>query len=194
LRPITITFPRLARADGSARFAFGPISALASLSGPFPAPPAAEHPSGATLDILVRPASNIPGPSARTHAAALRAVLEAALVLARCPRTLVSVVVQALGHSVGAGAGRGRRAGKGREDVLINAAACAALCAASLPLRGVPVALSVACLPAPTASGSGAAILVLDPTDAELAAAGAAGCFAFVVGRGAAVPVWMAWR
>jgi exosome complex component RRP46 len=61
LRPIDIVFESLDRVDGSASFAFGPTKALASVSGPIQVRLAAELPSKATFEVLVRPLSGISG-------------------------------------------------------------------------------------------------------------------------------------
>lgn len=61
LRPIEIVLESLDRVDGSASFAFGHTKALASVSGPIQVRLAAELPSKATFEVLVRPLSGIPG-------------------------------------------------------------------------------------------------------------------------------------
>ncbi|KAI0313755.1 hypothetical protein OF83DRAFT_1027578, partial [Amylostereum chailletii] len=189
-RPLTIVYEHLDRVDGSARFGFGSDTALASLSGPIEVRLASEHPSKATLEVLVRPLANVPGTASKALAHTLRALLAPALLLARHPRALVQIVVQACAPSRGGGGGG--QAPPALVAACINAAALALLDGVAVPMAGVVCAAAVAKLP------SGA--FVVDPGEAEAMGAAGVGCFAFLFaegGEGAGVvgkAVWTDWR
>ncbi|KAG6828752.1 hypothetical protein H0H93_014754, partial [Arthromyces matolae] len=95
-RPIKISFDGLARVDGSARFSFGPIAALSSVSGPIEVRLAVENAAQATLEVSVRPLSNVPATEAKAMASTVRALLTPAMILTNHPRTLIQIVSQAL--------------------------------------------------------------------------------------------------
>ncbi|KAF7318481.1 Exosome component Rrp46 [Mycena chlorophos] len=195
LRPMSTTFDRLARVDGSARFAFGTIrlhspvkfaltrlagdtAALASVSGPIEVRIAAENPSAATLEVLHRPLSGIPGTQSKVLAGGIRSALLPALILTQNPRTLVQLVVQSLSTT------------GGTQDALvaacINAGSLALLNAGSVPMRGVVCAVAV--------GRSKDGTMFLDPDEADVL--DASGCFAFMFERGEddARCVWSSWR
>ncbi|VDB85521.1 unnamed protein product [Peniophora sp. CBMAI 1063] len=185
LRPVSITWEKLARADGSARFAFGPTDV----------PPAREHPARAYLDVQARPISGVPGPSSRALANTIKGCLSASLELGRYPRTMVQVVVQSLSSdSVTIGSaredddveeGEGVEAGKKRKRwsgeyapahaASLNAASCASLNAGSVSSTGTLCAISL--------SRTQSCALYVDPTPEEWTDAEARGWFVFLVTR-----------
>ncbi|KZV74293.1 hypothetical protein PENSPDRAFT_648131 [Peniophora sp. CONT] len=194
MRPVSITWEKLARADGSARFAFGQTSALASLTGPTDVPPAREHPARAHIDVHARPLSGVPGPSSRQLAATIRGCLGAALDLGRYPRTMVQVVVQSLSSDAAEvkatgdeseedeeGTKRKRRRWPGEyapaHAASLNATSCASLNAGSVAAHGTLCAIAL------SRSSSGA--LYVDPTRNEWTEAEARGWFVFLVTRDA---------
>lgn len=164
MHPVEITYTKLARSDGSAKFSFGQTSALASVSGPIEVRPLSELPSSATFEVHVRPLDGVPGTPARTLATSLRMALSPVLLLSRHPRTLVQLVVQALSPTNS----------PGLLAASLNAATCAFLSAGSVPMSGIVVAVSVGRV----TNGQ----LVLDPAeDRDLTASG---CFAFMFSGG----------
>ncbi|KAG5634397.1 hypothetical protein H0H81_002115 [Sphagnurus paluster] len=172
-----ITFPSLARADGSASFAFSSSSSassgphtLASVSGPIEVRLAAEHPSRATLDVLVRPLANVPSTHAKSLGAQIRGVLAAVLVLEAAPRTGITVVLQAMAPTAEGAAGT-----HAMSAAMINAAMLALLNAGSVPMRGVVCAVPVGLV---ASKLSGEAELVVDPEEKTRLLA--SGCFAFL--------------
>ncbi|KAG6910399.1 hypothetical protein DXG01_010754 [Tephrocybe rancida] len=184
LRPIKISFDGLARVDGSARFSFGPISALSSVSGPIEVRLASENASQATLEVLVRPLSNVPATEAKALAATVRALLTPSLLLASNPRSLVQIVAQALVSSKKANANAVTAA-------VVNASSLALLNAGSVPMRGVVCAVAVG-----RRKGDGGA-LVVDPDEGH-GVLDAEGCFAFMFTRDGsdtqAQCVWTNWK
>ncbi|KAF9446124.1 hypothetical protein P691DRAFT_674246 [Macrolepiota fuliginosa MF-IS2] len=181
-REIEITYEGLARVDGSARFSYGDMTSLASVSGPMEVRLAAEQASQATFEVFVRPISNVPATESKAFSSAIRAALLPSLILNRHPRTLIQLVVQALSFT--------RTQWK---DVLIasmiNAGSLALLNAGSIPMRGVICAVAVGRLP-----GAG---LVIDPSEEECAYMDAGGSFAFIFAEevgGSAENVWTSWR
>ncbi|KAF8437653.1 hypothetical protein L210DRAFT_2339209 [Boletus edulis BED1] len=183
--PVHIAFDGLSGVDGSARFSFGPTTALASVSGPIAARPATEHPARATIDLHVRPLSAIPGTTQKHVAIALKGILERACILAQHPRTLIQVVVQALSplSSTPSRMRTDANVDTGEADVevdlllaaQINACSLALLNAGSIPMRGVVCAIAVsqpnATSPPRVVTTSGG------PSHAEYT-----GCFAFLFG------------
>ncbi|KAG6375749.1 exosome component Rrp46 [Boletus reticuloceps] len=176
--PVHIAFDGLSGVDGSARFSFGPTTALASVSGPIAARPATELPARATIDLHVRPLSAIPGTTQKHVAIALKGILERACILAQHPRTLIQVVVQAL-SPLSSTRSPDANVDTGEVDVLlaaeINACSLALLNAGSIPMRGVVCAIAVsqpnATSPPRVVTTSGG------PNHAEYT-----GCFAFLFG------------
>ncbi|RDB20594.1 Exosome complex component RRP46 [Hypsizygus marmoreus] len=199
-RPIHITYPHLARVDGSAQFSFGApfssspttktndepsTSALASTSGPIEVRLASEDPTKATLDVTVRPLSGIPATEAKALGVVLKGVLGAVVLAGMHPRTMVQIVVQ----GISGGGGRG-----GGDDALtaamINASSLSLLNAGSVPMRGIICAVPIG---RRRADGK----LLVDPEAREKL--DVHGCFAFVVtvGKGGERSlrcVWSNWR
>ncbi|KAJ3515030.1 hypothetical protein NLJ89_g2025 [Agrocybe chaxingu] len=185
-RPIAISFDKLARADGSARFSFGETTALASFSGPIEVRLASELPSKATFEVHLRPLSGVSAADAKSLSSAIRSSLEPSLFLNKAPRTLAQLVIQSLSPS------RGASWGDSLSAAVINASSLAIVNAASIPMRGIVCAVAIGSLSDGT--------LVLDPTDAETAKLRGTGCFAFMfaddIGEaGTEIDcVWTSWR
>ncbi|KAG6852338.1 hypothetical protein C0991_000583 [Blastosporella zonata] len=190
LRPIQISFDGLARVDGSARFSFGPIAALSSVSGPIEVRLASENASQATLEVLVRPLSNVPATESKALAATVRGLLTPSLILVNNPRTLVQIVAQALVPS-GSGTGLDPKISNASAvtAAVVNASTLALLNSGSVPMRGVVCAVAVG----RRKDGP----LVVDP-DAGDGALDAEGCFAFMFTRDGddvqARCVWTNWK
>ncbi|KAF8815040.1 exosome component Rrp46 [Phlegmacium glaucopus] len=165
-RDIKITYDGLARVDGSARFGFGEVAALASISGPIEVRLASELPSKATFEVILRPLTNVPGTDSKCLAATIRASLEPSLILTSNPRTLIQIVIQSL---------RQGRHSKWRDSLtaaMINASCLALLNSGSVYMRGVVAAVAIGRLPDGT--------LVVDPDEEEEECLGGGGCFAFM--------------
>ncbi|KAG6878864.1 hypothetical protein C0992_007069 [Termitomyces sp. T32_za158] len=187
-RAIQISFDGLARVDGSARFSFGPISALSSVSGPIEVRLASENASQATLDVLVRPLSNVPATEAKALAATVRGLLTPSLLLANNPRTLVQIVAQALVPSTGSGPKRANV--NAVTAAVVNASTLALLNAGSIPMRGVICAVAVG-------RRKDTGTLVVDPDEGD-GTLDAEGCFAFMFTRNGndvqSQCVWTNWK
>ncbi|KAF9513752.1 hypothetical protein BS47DRAFT_1343748 [Hydnum rufescens UP504] len=139
MRPMSLQWAGLSRADGGARFAFGRTEALASVSGPIEVRLTSEYPSRATLDVIVRPLVGVPGTCEKLFGKRLQQVFEQVLLLNQHPRTLVQVVLQSLSSSPPPGSAiTGSVAA-----TLINVTSLALLHAASIPMRGVVCAVAV---------------------------------------------------
>jgi exosome complex component RRP46 len=174
--PIHISFDALSGVDGSARFSFGPATALASVSGPIAARLATENPARAAIDLHVRPLSSVPGTTEKHAGVALKGILERACILAQHPRTLIQVVVQALSPLSSSRSSQGVDVDV---DVLlaaeINACSLALLNAGSIPMRGVVCAVAVA---QPTSSSQPQLVM----GGGGSSHAEYTGCFAFLFG------------
>lgn len=152
LRPFLAEPAALTRADGSARWAHGQTECLASVYGPCEAKRAREKISSATLEVIVRPLSGLPGPVEREAEQLLGQTLEHVVLTHLHPRTAISVIVQVL-------------ADDGSLLAAAFHAAALALVHAGVPMRG----MLGSCTAALTADGA----VVLDPcADEERDAAG----------------------
>ncbi|KAJ7505861.1 exosome component Rrp46 [Mycena galericulata] len=180
LRALNISSDGLARVDGSARFGFGNTAALSSVSGPIEVRLAAENPSLAAFEVILRPLSNVPGTQSKSLAASIRSALTPSLILSQNPRTLIQLVVQALSSPRS-------KSQDALVAAMINASTLALLNAGSIPMKGVVCAVAVGRIK----SG-----LIVDPGDDEEADLDASGCFAFLFGNGVddARCVWTNWK
>ncbi|THH13996.1 hypothetical protein EW146_g6287 [Bondarzewia mesenterica] len=173
LRPLTIVFERLDRADGSAQFGFA--KALASVSGPIEVRLASEQPSKATFEVILRPLSNVPGTESKSLSVSLRTLLMPSILLSRNPRALIQLVVQSLTPNPSIHCHPSLIAS------FINASTLALLDAGSIPMRGVICSVAVGHLrPSGLAKDSLQSTLIVDPSEEELLLTDAHGCFAFM--------------
>ncbi len=201
LRNLSVNFDDLARVDGSARFGFGKSPAkcqydhcstpfpgpenlaLASLSGPIEVRLSAENPSKATLDVHLRPLSNVSATESKSLASAIASALTPSLLLTQNPRTLVQLVVQALSLPPEAWK-------DGLTAAMINASTLAFLNAASIPMKGIVCAVTVGRL-------ASSKQFIVDPSGEEAVLLDAGGCFAFLFADGLderVKCVWTNWR
>ncbi|KAF8647858.1 hypothetical protein AX16_006506 [Volvariella volvacea WC 439] len=209
-RPIQITYDKLARSDGSARFAFSPSTlSLATTSGPVEVRQLSEQPSSATLDIHIRPLTSVPSTEHKSLSTTFKHILAPSLLLTMIPRTLVQVVVQGLdvprsiiGEGLrssmdGAYDVGGRKGGRGQKILwkegivasMLNSATLSLINSGSIPMRGVVCAISVAKLKVSSEDGSGTGgegyVLVVDPGEEdEVGRIVAGGSFAFMFAHG----------
>ncbi|PAV21173.1 exosome component Rrp46 [Pyrrhoderma noxium] len=176
-RNMTTCFDGLDGVDGSARFGFGETKALASVSGPIEVRPAAEQPSKATFEVIVRPLAGLAGTESKTMASTIRNAQLPSLILTNNPRTLVQVVVQSLStvHTAHVNRTAGPlRSGPSLIAATINAASLALLNASSIPLCGVVCAIAIGRV---RSTGE----LFVDPSEEELRFLDGSGTFAFLV-------------
>ena len=162
LRPLAAIPGALSRADGSSRFSHDRTEVLVSVYGPCEAKRAREVVGAATLEVLVRPRSGLPGPSERECEQLVTSTLGHLVLTALHPRTAVSVVVQAVSD----------------DGSFLSAAlngVGVALVHAGVPMRGMLAACTIALLP------SGEALL--DPTLDEQREAVAVLTFAHLLRR-----------
>jgi len=158
----------------------GDTGALASLSGPIEVRLAAEIPSKATFEVIMRPLSNVPGTESKSLATTIRSSLEPSLILTKNPRTLVQLVIQGLSSPSNIYSKDSLSA------AMINASTLAFLKASSVPMKGVVTAVSVGQL------RSGA--LILDPNDEEAESLHMGGVFAFLFADAVVDCVWTSWK
>ncbi|TXT13468.1 hypothetical protein VHUM_00835 [Vanrija humicola] len=197
LRPLRASVGELDRADGSGRFAFGPVAALASFTGPIEVRIREERVERATLEVVHRPLEGVAGTPSHALISALDGVFSPLLALSAFPRALLQLVVQSLTpayapHPAPLAEDRGvswppaefaevsKPAPLGASTfaaraAAINAATLAALHAGSVGMRAVPFAVALA-----SVDGE----LLLDPSADEEAAASARFGFAWAFGTG----------
>ncbi|CAD6890359.1 unnamed protein product [Tilletia laevis] len=94
LRPLSAQNAVLARADGSASFAFGTLSAYASTTGPLESRIRDELIDRAALQINITPLTGLPTISSRGLGQGLRELFESVVLLHLHPRSVVQVNVQ----------------------------------------------------------------------------------------------------
>lgn len=167
---------------------------LASISGPIEVRLAVENASRATLEVTVRPLSNVPATESRSLAATIASTLLPSLLLAQNPRTLVQIVIQTLIPP--------NPRAKWHDGItasMINASTLALMNAGSVAMKGIVCAVCVGRSLPPT----GSPVYIVDPSDDELLSLNGSGCFAFLYADGvvgdespspASVCVWANWR
>ncbi|KAK4057391.1 exosome non-catalytic core subunit rrp46 [Microbotryomycetes sp. JL221] len=96
LRPLELSLSVLSRVDGSAKFAFGNVSVLASLTGPTEVRIRDELVHTATFEVNVRPLRGLPGPSSKTAEMQLSSLLTPLILLQSYPRSLIQLTVQTM--------------------------------------------------------------------------------------------------
>lgn len=94
LRPIKIEQGLLGHQDGSALFSFGPVSALAAVSGPSEVRIRDERTDRSALQIHFTPLQGIAGTSATSFESALQGIWQNTLQLHLYPRSLVQIHLQ----------------------------------------------------------------------------------------------------
>ncbi|PWN32152.1 uncharacterized protein FA14DRAFT_162387 [Meira miltonrushii] len=94
LRPIKIEQGLLGHQDGSALFSFGPVSALAAVSGPSEVRIRDERTDRSALQIHFTPLQGIAGTSATTFESTLQGIWQNTLQLHLYPRSLVQIHLQ----------------------------------------------------------------------------------------------------
>ncbi|KAF9262853.1 hypothetical protein L218DRAFT_367078 [Marasmius fiardii PR-910] len=186
LRKLFLSFDTLSRVDGSARFGFGSVpQALVSLSGPIEVRLAAEQASQATLEIHLRPISNVPATESKFLSSSISSALTPSLILTQNPRTLIQIVIQTLVSSP-----------KWKDPLvasMINACTLALMNAGSIPMKGIVCAVALG-----RARQDQGVSYVVDPTDEEAQHLTGGGCFAFLFSdfepQSGATCVWTNWR
>ncbi|NXR10064.1 EXOS5 protein, partial [Semnornis frantzii] len=96
LRPFSCEQGLLSRPDGSAAFLQGDTSVLAGLYGPTEAKASREQPDKATLEVLLRPKTGLPGVLERSREQLLRQSCQEVVLGGLHPRTSVTLVLQVL--------------------------------------------------------------------------------------------------
>lgn len=170
LRPLSTELGLLARSDASASFSFGPVSVVASVSGPSEVRIRDELTDRATLDVIFQPQHGVAGIPAQAVSDSLFTAFSSILLLHHHPRSLIQVVLQTLSspalpqssaHSVYTDVGSSQRhvarqplllgpdtpPSVTEQAALINAASLALL-DAGIPARASVAACACAILPA----------------------------------------------
>ncbi|RSH90148.1 exosome non-catalytic core subunit rrp46 [Saitozyma podzolica] len=188
--------------------ALGSTAAVASLNGPIEVRLREELPDRATLEVIHRPLEGVGATSSRALESSLSALLIPLLNLSQHPRSLIQLVVQSLSSTTAPSfsdstidfpESSSQKSWPPSETVLsshtapasgipfssraasINAAALAALDAGSVAMRGVPIGVALAYIPAESGEEAG---LVLDPTPEEEARATSRYGFGWAFGVG----------
>jgi exosome complex component RRP46 len=163
-RALTCERGLLSRADGSAQWGQEGSVVLAAVYGPTAAGVQREDAERSVLEVIFKPRSGLAGPTEHEYEALLRPALEALVLRALHPRTLVRVVLQAVSED-------------GSLLACALNAAVVALADAGVPMRSLAAAMAVALPPGSDGSADGGALV--DPDAAEERAAAAAATLAF---------------
>lgn len=134
----------LSRADGSARFSMGETSVLVAVYGPADVKESKELYDRATVDVLVKPKSGLPGYHDKGLENAIHSAVVAVLLTQLHPRTCITIVVQIM-HNGGS-----------LLATALNGVGMA-LCDAGLAMEGMLTAVGMTL-------GQSASQLYLDPT------------------------------
>ncbi len=165
LRPLFARLGPITRADGSAQLSCGATTVLCGVYGPAEVRPHLERTDRAAVEVVYRRKVGEGARVAdRAREALVRGVLEAALLLQAHPRTAVHLALQQLDDA-------------GAELACCLNAACLALVDASLPMRSLFAAVTVAVIK--SEEGGETMILVVDPTLKEQRSAEACVTLAF---------------
>ncbi|KAJ3773314.1 hypothetical protein FB446DRAFT_540463 [Lentinula raphanica] len=187
---LTLSFDSLSRVDGSARFGFGPHPQyLSSISGPIEVRLNAEQSSQATIEVHVRPLTNVPGTESKKAAVILKDILQMEVIVEANPRTLIQFVVQALIPTP-----------KLTDELvaaMINCCTLSLLNSGSVPMRGVICAVSIARV---SSLDGKKPVYRTQPMEEHNSCVLATGCFAFLFSDSfssntyAATCVWTNWH
>ncbi|XP_046583218.1 LOW QUALITY PROTEIN: exosome complex component RRP46-like [Haliotis rubra] len=99
LRPMTSDLGVLTRPDGTVTFTQGDTGILAAVYGPGEVKIAREILDRATVEVIYKPKSGLPGCSERLHERYIRNTVETAILASLHPRSCISVTVQELQNS-----------------------------------------------------------------------------------------------
>ncbi|CAK7263501.1 exosome non-catalytic core subunit rrp46 [Sporothrix epigloea] len=168
--PVAILSP-LARADGSATYSYAGYTIIASANGPIEAQRRDEDPDEATVDVVVRPAAGVGGPSERHLESVLENTLQEIILVREFPRCLIQIVLQI--QSVPENDYVHTRLNTpglnlGVLPALLHSAVLALL-SASIPMRTTATAVSLAILPLAADSSKTQIVTNFSPQDASRA-------------------------
>ncbi|KAL8280695.1 hypothetical protein RQP46_007018 [Phenoliferia psychrophenolica] len=198
LRSLALSQAVLSRQDGSAKFSFGNLSVLASVTGPAEVRIRNELVDRAALEINVIPLRGAVGPPSKSQETLLLSLLTPLILLSLHPRSLIQLTVQTLSAPTTAfstpfssdpsthppppppsARPRGTGTGAGEKAAMINASMLA-LVDAAVECRGMLLAAAVAFVE----GEDGREVVVLDPTPKEEELASSSHVFAFSFGVG----------
>ncbi|CAK7265291.1 exosome non-catalytic core subunit rrp46 [Sporothrix epigloea] len=168
--PVAILSP-LSRADGSATYSHAGYTITASANGPIEVQRRDENPDEATVDVVIRPAAGVGGPSERHLDSVLKNTLQEIILVQEFPRCLIQIVLQV--QSVPENDYVNTRLNVpglnlGVLPALLQSAVLALL-SASIPMRTTATAVSLAILPTASDSSETKIVTNFSPQDASLA-------------------------
>ncbi|KAJ3024166.1 Exosome component 5 [Thoreauomyces humboldtii] len=158
MRPFHCSAALLSRSDGSVRFKSGSSAVLCSVFGPIEVKIRDEKLDKATVEVVFKCASGQSTTTERLYERIVRETLEASILTALHPRTLIRITLQVLTDDGG---------------ILSTAlnAAILALVDAGIPLRSLPAAV--------TCMMDREGVLFLDPTTVEVEGSQSSHVFVF---------------
>lgn len=167
IRALSSELRVLSRADGSCRYGQGETALTVAVYGPTEVRYRDERLDRATIEVVFKPASGVPGPQEREYEAILRTAMEQAIISTLHPRTLIQIVVQVMND----------------DGSLLSAAinaTCLALLDAGIPMRSLIAGVDLAIVASTTTTTT----VLLDPTKEEETREGAVSLsFGFASGR-----------
>ncbi|CAK7203491.1 exosome non-catalytic core subunit rrp46 [Sporothrix eucalyptigena] len=168
--PLTILSP-LPRADGSATYSHAGYTVTASANGPIEAQRRDEDPDEATVDVVVRPAAGVGGPSERHLESVLQKTLQEIILVQDFPRCLIQIVLQVQSAPENDYVNTRLNVPGLNLGILpaLLQSAVLALISASIPMRTTATAASLAILPTPGSRAQTKIISSFSPRDASIA-------------------------
>ncbi|ERT02210.1 hypothetical protein HMPREF1624_00508 [Sporothrix schenckii ATCC 58251] len=168
--PVAVLSP-LPRADGSATYSYAGYTVSASANGPIEAQRRDEDPDEATVDVVVRPAAGVGGPSERHLESVLKKTLQEIILVHDFPRCLIQVVLQVQATPENDYVNTRLNMPGLNIGVLpaLLQSAILALLSASIPMRTTATAASLAILPETKSSTQTKIVTSFSPRDASTA-------------------------
>ena len=131
LRPPSVTFGHLTRADGSCRFQLGDSVALCSVTGPVEAKTQFSSHLGMYIDVIVRPNTGMTTPRERLIEQQLSALLNACVEISKFPYTQMTVAVEISSDD-------------GSISSVVNNSAVLAVMNSGIAMRFIPLCICIA--------------------------------------------------
>src|SRR5689334_692325 len=96
IRPLSSELRLLTRSDGSCRHTQGKTALTVAVYGPTEVRYRDEKLDKATIEVIFKPATGVPGPIEKEYELLIRSALESTIIATLHPRTLIQIIVQVM--------------------------------------------------------------------------------------------------